>query len=172
MSVVFSSWASESGAWNTGDAVTTPGATFDVPITFNIYANSNGTKGALLATKTQTVAVAYRPSTSDLCTGGRWYNSKDKTCYNGMIQMVTMSMPSVTLPNEVIWTVQYNTNHHGPNPTGVSGPADSLNVGAKTYEALAFVGTDLDLDQAVVDSTYLTGTGWSTNRLLGAIETK
>ena len=66
MSVVFSSWASQSGSWNTGDAVTTPGATFDVPITFNIYANNDGTKGDLLATKTQTVAMAYRPSTDNV----------------------------------------------------------------------------------------------------------
>src|SRR5262245_6202114 len=138
MSVVFSSWASQSGAWNTGDAVTTPGATFDVPITFNIYAvKADGTPGTRLATKTQTVAMAYRPSASDLCTGvdaGKWYNAKDGKCYNGMIQLVTMPMPSVTLPDQVIWTVQYNTSHYGPNPTGVAGPSDSLNVGAKTYQ--------------------------------------
>ena len=50
-----------------------------------------------------------------------------------MIQTVTMPMPSVTLPDQVIWTVQYNTSTHGPNPTGVAGPADSLNVGIKSF---------------------------------------
>jgi hypothetical protein len=176
MSVDFSSWASQSGSWDAGNAVSAPGATFDVPITFNIYANSDGAKGALLATRTQTVAIAYRPSSDNVrCEGGRWYNSKDKTCYNGLIQTVTMPMTTLTgapLPEEVIWTVQYNTSTHGPIPTGAPGPADSLNVATKSFDGAPFAGTDLNEDKIFIDSAYLGDTGYTGERPLGAITTK
>ena len=69
---------------------------------------------------------------------------------------------------------QYNTSSHGPKPTGEAGPADSLNVGTKTFSPAAFAGTDLNEDQIFVDSTYVgDGTsGWTGYRPLGAITTK
>ena len=116
-----------------------------MPITFNIYANDGGVKGEPAGDEdpdgrdgVPTVGQRQLHRTASGTT------RRTRLCYNGMIQMVTMPMPSVTLPNEVIWTVQYNTNHYGPNPTGVASPADSLNVGAKTFDDAAFVGTDLD----------------------------
>ena len=42
-------------------------------------------------------------------------------------------------------------------PTAVSGRADSLNVGVKSFPGAPFAGTDLDEDQIFVDSTYLDG---------------
>ena len=89
-----------------------------------------------------------------------------------MIQMVTMPMPSVTLPDEVIWTVQYDTNHYGPNPTRVASPADSLNVGAKTFGGAAFVGTDLVRGSDLRRLDLPDGSGWTGYRPLGAITTK
>lgn len=125
MSVLMSSWGCESGFWYTGDCLTSPGTTFDVPLTFTIYEDHLGVPGALLAEDTQNVAVQYRPSASADCTGGRWYNSKDRTCYNGLPQTVKMTFPNVTLPartlpDKVIWTVKYNTTTYGPHPIGVS----------------------------------------------------
>jgi len=45
-------------------------------------------------------------------------STKDHTCYNGFAQTVTITMPAVTLPNQVIWSVAYNTSHSGYYPIG------------------------------------------------------
>jgi hypothetical protein len=123
MSVLFSRWGCQSGHWYSGNCVTTPGATFDVPLTFTIYKDNAGALGDVLATQNQTVSFAYRPSASPVCVGdnaGKWYSKTDKTCYNGSPQTVKLSMPSATLTNNVIWTVQYNTTHFGFTPVGES----------------------------------------------------
>jgi hypothetical protein len=166
MTVLFSSWACESGAWETGDCTTTPGATFPVDITFTVYADDAGTPGDVLATTTQTVNIAYRPSASAVCADGKWYNKADKTCYNGFPQTVKMSMPSATLGDSVIWSVKYPTyNTNG----GTSGPADSLNVGANSFANAPFSGADANEDQAFRNGVM--ESGWTGYRPLGAIAT-
>jgi len=175
MTVLLSSWACQTGAWETNDCATTPGATFPVDMTFNVYADSAGTPGAVLATKTQTVNVAYRPSASAICATisvdgipqtGKWYNKADKTCYNGFPQTVKMAMPSATLSDNVIWSVNYLTyNTNG----GLSGPADSLNVGANTFANAPFSGTDVNEDQVFRNGVM--ESGWTGYRPLGAITT-
>lgn len=167
MKVLLSSWACQTGAWETGDCTTTPGATFDVPITFTIYDSTGTTE---LASTTQHVAVAYRPSASAQCTGddaGKWYNPSDKTCYNGYPQTVTMSMSaSAKLPDNVVWSVQYKTfTTNG----GVSTPADALNVGANSFPNAPYSGTDLDADAVFVNGGL--ESGWTGYRPLGAIST-
>lgn len=164
MTVLFSSWACQSGAWESGDCATTPGATFDVPVTFTIYDSSK----AVLVTNTQTVAVAYRPSASAECVGadaGKWYNPSDKTCYNGFPQAITMAMDRTTLTDTVIWSVKYPTF----NTSGVSGPADSLNVGAFSFPNAPYSGTDLNADEVFRNGAM--ENGWTGNRPLGAITT-
>jgi hypothetical protein len=179
MSVVMSSWACESGSWIGGDCATTPGATFQVPLTFSVYADDAGTLGAPLATQTQTVAIGYRPSASTQCTGGRWYNSKDRTCYNGLPQTVKMTFAGQQLPAQVIWTVTYNTTHHGPAPLGEAEACysesggcgyDSLNVGTFSFANSPYAGTDVNADQLFRNGAMEGGhTG---ERPLGAIVTK
>lgn len=182
MSVLFSSWGCESGNWYSNNCQTTPGATFDVPVTYNVYADNGGTRGSLLATATETVQIAYRPSASPECVGtdaGKWYNSKDRTCYYGFPQVVELSMPSVDLPDTVIWTVSYNTTHHGPAPVGESAPCytsdggcgyDSLNVGAKSFANAPFSGTDVDEDKVFRNGAM--ESGWTGFRPLATIVTK
>ena len=165
MTVVLSSWACETGAWN-GSCQTTPGAIFNVPITFTIY---DGTGSTALATQAQSVAVEYRPSASPQCVGGdagKWYNAKDKTCYNGFPQTVTMAMSPMTLPDNVIWSVKYGTYSSNGN---VSGPADSLNVGAFSFPNAPYSGTDLNADEAFRNGAM--EAGWTGNRPLGAVTT-
>lgn len=180
MSVVFSSWGCESGAWNTADCVTTPGATFPVPLTFTIYDFAGGVPGAVLATQTQTVDVLYRPSTSASCIDGKWYNSKDQNCYNGLAQTFKMAFPGlVTLPEQVIWTVAYNTTHYGPAPIGQAAPCytetggcgyDSLNVGVKSFAGSPFAG--IDIAEAFAFRNGAMESGWYGYRPLGAIVAK
>jgi hypothetical protein len=176
MSVVFSSWGCESGHWYSGDCTTTSGATFNVPLTFTIYADNSGTPGAVLAQQTQTVNVPYRPSASATCGDGRWYNAKDRMCYNGFPQTITMKfLGGVTLPSQVIWSVAFNTTTSGYAPIGPaacnlsSGGCgyDSLNVGTFSFPNAPFVGTDINADQ-VFRNGAMEG-GWTGYRPLGAI---
>jgi hypothetical protein len=53
---------------------------------------------------------------------------KDGQLHNGIAQ--TISFPvNRNLPNDVVWTVGYNTNTSGHAPLGHTSPTDSLNVG-------------------------------------------
>lgn len=180
VSVLLSSWGCESGDWNLGDCETTPGSTFDVPMTVKVYA-ADGVE--VLAVRTATVTVPYRPSASEQCTGvdaGKWYNSKDRTCYNGLPHLVTVDMADlgVTLPTQVIWSVQYNTTTSGYAPIGtvpcVTEPGgcgyDALNVGAFSYPNAPFAGTDVDEDVVFYDGAM--ESGWTGYRPLGAIATR
>ena len=189
MSVLLSSWGCENGDYSAlGNCQTTPGTAFTVPITFKIY--DAGTQRVVLAEKTVTITVPYRPSASAQCTGasaGKWYNSKDRTCYNGLPHLVTVNMSdlAVTLPTQVIWSVQYNTTTSGYAPIGNVLPCsskpggcgyDTLNVGAFSYPNAPFAGTDVDTDAVfLADAIAPNGamqSGWTGNRPLGAIATR
>jgi hypothetical protein len=122
------------GQWNSG-CVTPAGAKYSLPITLNIYDG-----GQLLATKTQTFDVSYRPSANAAkCPHAptKWYSTTEKQCFNGLAQDVTFTFDgTTTLPNTVQYGITYRTSHHGSTPIGdqacTSTPAgcfyDSLNV--------------------------------------------
>jgi hypothetical protein len=141
VAVTLSSWGCQTGGWPTSDCVTTPGATFSVPITFTIYSvGANDAVGAVLATATQTFNVPYRPSADTTnCSSGKWYDSQTGKCSNGIATNITFdfSSQSVALPASVIYGISYNTTSYGLNPIGTSAacfstpsgcPYDSLNV--------------------------------------------
>lgn len=161
VTVTLSSWGCQSGHWYSNDCVTTPGATFSVPITFNIYDAGNPLPGSLIATRTQTFSVPYRPSADHTnCTGGRWYHAVDGTCFNGLATNITFNFSSqnVVLPNSAVYGIVYNTTSYGPSPIGTSAscfassggcPYDSMNialapvvtVGSKPYPDTLYQNT-------------------------------
>jgi hypothetical protein len=154
--VTMSSWACESGGG--ASCATTPGSTFDHPITLNIYAVDNSVvpprTGAVLATKTVSFSIPYRPSVDPTCPGGTAWRAGDGNCYNGLANDIEFDMTdlAVTLPDDIIWGIAYNTSHHGYSPLGgAGGPYDSLNVGTSPA---ATVGTDEDPDAAFLNSTW------------------
>jgi hypothetical protein len=149
VSFIFDSWGCESGFWNDDTCSTTKGATFEEPITANIYdVDSSSGKpepGQLIATKTQTFAIPYRPSANNtICQGpnlGKYLGPVDKECDNGLATKVTFNfkLPKLILPAQAIVTVAYNTSDSGYAPYGqntacFTGPGgcgyDSLNVSA------------------------------------------
>ena len=139
VTVTLSSWACVSGAWYSGDCNTPAGATFSQPVTLEIY-NAQGFVGdgtdIPIASSTQTFDIPYRPSTSSKCSGGRWYSSGLKTCFNGFADDVTFGFSgNVTLPNSVIYAISYNTTHYGPNPIGEGAPCFGTAAGCP-YDAL------------------------------------
>jgi hypothetical protein len=158
LKVDFQSFACQSGHWNTGDCASAAGATFTHPITARIYDPSNLTTP--LATVPVTQTIPYRPSadTSGHCTGtdaGKWFNPQAPgggACQNSIATVLTFTFPAgTTLPDQVIWTVAFNTSTAGYNPIGTATcqtdpggcPYDSLNVGDHSLPNAPYAGTSL-----------------------------
>ena len=59
LSVVFTSWACESGGWTT-NCITNPGSTFSHPITLRFYQDNGTTAGALIYSQTHNFDIPYR----------------------------------------------------------------------------------------------------------------
>jgi hypothetical protein len=138
VTVVMSSWACQTGTWNNFNCKTTPGAKFQVPITFKISAVGPGeSQGAVLATGSKVFSIQYRPSANTAkCTGsstGAWF--KKGVCYNGKAMKISLPLKAASLPNKVIVTIAFNTSNYGASPTkcnevpNANCPEDSLNVG-------------------------------------------
>jgi hypothetical protein len=70
----------------------------------------------------------------------------------------TLSLGVTTLPDDVIWTVAFNTSGYGtmPMPCGNSNPGcgyDSLNVGAQSFMGEPYGGIDTDPNGVFLNST-------------------
>jgi hypothetical protein len=163
--VEMSSWGCVTGHWYSGDCSTPPGATFNEPITFNIYGpGSDGVHpGALIASVTQTFAIPYRPSASPKCNGGRWYDSSLKACFNGLATTINFSFSGVTLPGEIVYGIAYNTSHYGYHPFGESTACytssggcgyDSLNIALSQDPTNVTVGSDPNPGTVWQDAIY------------------
>jgi hypothetical protein len=162
-----SSWGCQSGHWYTGDCVTTPGATFTHPVTLNIYNVGTGNvPGSLIGTITQTFAIPFRPSADTVhCTAGKWFDAGSSTCFNGFASNITFDLTStnLTLPNQVIFGIAYNTSHYGYSPIGET-PAcytssggcgyDSFNVGVTDPATSNSVGSNPAPDDAYQYTQY------------------
>lgn len=170
--VGFSSWACETGAWNTGDCATTPGATFTHPVTVTLYAvGADGAVGAPLASSTETIVAPYRPSGDAVnCDGKKWFDGSE--CVNGVLFTHSFDFSgAVTLPGEVIVGVAFDTRNGGAHPLATTGPYDALNV---AVQGTVTVGSDADVDGVYLNSSvagnyestgptgvFRADTGWS-----------
>jgi hypothetical protein len=112
-----SSWALKSTPANQsfGDA-----DSFSHPLTVSLYnvnnPGPNPTVGSLITSKTITADIPYRPEVYS---------------FNGKYFTVDFDFAGlgVTLPDEVIVTLKFNTQTHGDSPLGADGPYNSLNFG-------------------------------------------
>jgi len=117
-------------------------------LTFNIYSvdlsGSVPTTGSLIATKTQTFTMPWAPGD-----GTHPYSAVT----------FDFSADEITLPDEVIFGLAFDTRNYGANPTGYIGPYCSLNFGA--FDDSPFIGTDVDPTTGFVSSTWdvMAGTG-------------
>lgn len=142
VTVTLSSWACESGAWNSA-CVTSPGATFSHPITLNIYeAGSGDQHGALIKSVTQNFAIPYRPSADPTCPSPTAWRNSGGDCFNGLNHNVTFDLDGQTVPDSVVYGVAYNTQSYGVSPTGVDGPYNSLNVSLNDASGAPYTGSD------------------------------
>src|ERR1044072_1377483 len=147
--VTMSDWAKHS------DYPTMPAAGFTHPITFTIYAvdhsGPNPALGAALASVTQSFLIPWRPEADPTCPGGTAWRASDAQCYNGLAFKIVFDLRglNLTLPNEIIFGVAYNTNTWGYNPIGQPGPYESLNVGCANAYGVGvppYVGIDAESD--------------------------
>jgi hypothetical protein len=178
VSVLLSSWGCEAGSGFNGTCQTTPGSGFSEPVTLTIYgvtldSNSKPQPGAVLLQQTGTFQIPYRPSSNPKCAntgyGGGFIGRFDRACDNGLSHVITFNVRSgrVTLPQQVIVTVAYNTSDSGYNPYGQNTQCftssggcgyDSLNVSA--YGDGGFIGTPIDFNGVQV---YFTDAGFYCN---------
>jgi hypothetical protein len=179
--VQMSSWGCGSGSWSTDDCVTNPGATFNEPITLNVYnVGTDNAVGSPIASETETFAIPYRPSadpnyTTDCAAtaaaddvpvsdfAGTWYDAALNSCFNGYLTPITFNFGHVVLPNSVIYGVAYNTSDYGTAPYGDSTAChatsagcgyDSLNVALSQEPTAPSVGSDPNLGTVYQDSLY------------------
>jgi hypothetical protein len=152
--VDMSSWACETGSGAT--CVTTPGDTFKVPITFNIF-NPASPTGAPIATDTQTFNIPFRPSSAGCPSDPTaWYDATTKTCNHGLLTPITFDFSSqdFVLPSPLVYGIEFNTADYGPAPTGDhSAPYNSLNVGLSTEPTNVTVGLDTEPGNVFVAGT-------------------
>ena len=172
--VTMSSWGcGQSGGWNADNCVTVPGTKFTEPITLNIYqapatdpatqpdTSGSGLPGARILSVTKTFSIPYRPSanhtkcvgTSPYSGSGAWFDSQLGECFAGMMTNITFSLSSlhVTLPQNIVFGISYNTSHYGYAPYGTGTtcytasngcPYDSLNIGLSNDPTNLNQGTD------------------------------
>jgi len=118
--VVVSSWACESGtgwaAENTVPCVTTPGSTFAVPITLKIYDVNDDM--SVVASKTQTFNIPFRPSASESCEPTENGHGYGPDCFLGLAHVITFDLTGVTVPDEFVYGVAWNTASFGYEPIG------------------------------------------------------
>jgi len=159
--VTMSSWACQTGSWDAGNCSTTPGATFSVPITFNVYnVGADNVVGSLIASSTQTFAIPYRPSANPaVCpadptywapTAVKW--SDGSNCFNGKAVNITFDFSGQTLPAKAIFGITFNSDNSGYSPLHSAGsPTDSLNIA--TYPGLD-VATQASVGTWLPDDTH------------------
>lgn len=120
------SYACQSG---TGASCTTSkGASFEWPITLNVY--EVGSLSSPIVHITKTFKIPFRPSPSTRCPleepeGVKGYG---KECAIAKQEKISFSLPGVTLPAEAVVAIAFNTETYGAKPTGEEGPYNSLNV--------------------------------------------
>jgi hypothetical protein len=155
----YSNWAS---AVN-GTTITTNG--FYVPLTLSIYdVAANNSVGKLIGADTLNAFIPWRSEPSSGCGDG--WRAGDGKCYGGSLSTVTFDLSRITVPNEVIYGLSFNTETWGASPTGVDGPYDSLNFALS--ETQPSVGSNPLPDTAY----WATSTaGWYTDGGAGGVGT-
>jgi uncharacterized repeat protein (TIGR01451 family) len=116
------------------------------PISLNLYNvdNSGATPvpGTLIGTRTQTFAIPWRPEADPTCADPSRWRASDGNCYSGLAFAIAFDFSGmgITLPNQIIYGVAYNTETFGSTPLVVSGPYISLNLGLNTSTGPAPLG--------------------------------
>lgn len=164
VTVTMSNWAKYSD-YSSNPQYSGDSTYWTLPITVNIYDkqfDANGIPTHKIATVTQTQSILWRPASDSTCAptaNGTGWKVND-TCYNysGIASnaIFDLSELHVTLPDDIVVSVAYNTQTKGYTPTGIAGPYNSLNVAVPTDQQVS-TGKDNDIDGTLVNSTWVGG---------------
>ena len=140
----------------------TAGDTFNQPLILTLYSADLSTR---LYQQQATCDIPYRPTSDPTCPApgpgspcraeGCW-KSPDGNCRNGIAHLCSFTLPFISVPQTIVWTMAYPTRTY---PTvdrnvggsggillqklgGVSGFASFLNVAVK-YESVPTTGTNV-----------------------------
>jgi len=171
------SYPCQTGSYTDTTCATSSGATYNVPITFNVYAVApSNAVGALIATKTETFAIPYRPSADPVCAAAPYDAANkfylDGSCWTALETTVTFDLSSlkVTLPNSAILSVYVPTSGTG---TAAPGPWDSFNVViAPLAPAVGTTPIANTYRNSTQSSFYSDGGATGTFRLDGTVESE
>ena len=142
VTITMSSWAIRSDY---------PGSSpvgFTHPITLKLYEvdRSSGQPrvGRRLAVVATPFLIPWRPEPDPGAPASalRPWRAADGNYYAGLAFNLTFDLSAhpVALPDDVVVSISFNTQHHGEQPLGVEGPYNSLSVGVST--APPAIGTD------------------------------
>lgn len=106
-------WSCQTGGWSTEDCVTTPGATFAVPITLNVYSvSADNQPGGLVRSVTVSQTLTYRPSGDCELEGrpdsGFTNTANGDKCEHGLLEPISFDLSGSVLPDEVIVSVAFD----------------------------------------------------------------
>jgi hypothetical protein len=158
VTVVVNDWAYESEYEAVG---TSTG--YYVPMTMNLYnVAPGGGVGSVLASVTVNQLVPWRAEPSPASCPGSANNAwlAPDGCHNGENFTETFDFTGVTVPNELIFGLAYNTEHYGLSPTGVAGPYNSLNF---AVASAVYIGSNPEPGvqyQNTSNSGLLASSGW------------
>lgn len=149
VTITMSNWALAS-TYGSSD----PGYYHD--LAFSIYDyTSDSAAGPLIATTTLNALIPWRPAADPTCSGGTaWRSSVDGQCYNGIAFNVTFdfSAQNVILPDDFVFGLAFNTQNYGSQPTGQSGPYNSLNYAL--VSSAPSIGTDVNSDSVFWNTSH------------------
>lgn len=160
ITITMASWAIRS------DYPGSPAFGYNHPLTLKVYAvdrNAGLPKpGAVLAEISRSFLIPWRPEPDPASTSNlRPWRAPDGNYYTGLAFNATFDIGPLarSLPDEVIFSISFNTQHHGPKPLGVPGPYNALHVALS--DKLPSPGADVEPDavfwQTAVASNYADG---------------
>ena len=125
--VTLSNWGAESAFETVGIS-----SGFSLPMTLNIYGvGADDSVGALINSLTFDAFVPWRPEADpgNCGAGSTQFLGSDGACHDASLSTVTFNfdISSALVPGQIIYGLVFNTSSYGPNPTGTTTPADSLN---------------------------------------------
>ena len=109
-----------------------PGSSWPYTITLKLYNvnNSGPQPGLLIRSVTQEFPIPWRQDPDPNCSDPTYWRASDG-CHYGMAFPITFDFSSapLTVPDQLIFGIEYNTQSAGQFPMGVNGPYNDLNVG-------------------------------------------
>jgi len=133
------------------------GATWNHPLTLNLYNVDNGganppQPGTLIATRTSTFAIPWRPVADPTCADPSNWRASDGNCYTGIAFLATFDFTGTTVPNQIIYGLAFNTFQYGASPLATPGPYDLLNIGLAQVPPT--IGTNPFPDNAFLNAAF------------------